>query len=53
MHLLNGKGNGNFTKNLSGITYGHQDYEECEFEVKIVIGVLKKNRNVNNAAEDF
>ena len=38
MQLLDGKGIDDSTKNLSGITDGHQNYERCECKVRIVIG---------------
>ena len=41
-HLLNGKGIDNFKENLSGITDGHQNYEENDCQVKIVIGASKR-----------
>ena len=36
--LLNGKGTDDSTENMSGITDDHQNYENCECKVKIVIG---------------
>ena len=39
--------------NVSGITDGHQNCEECECNVRKVIGALKKDWEVKNAAEDF
>ena len=35
--LLNLKGIDNYTKNISGITDGHQNYEKCECKVRIVV----------------
>ena len=37
-HLLNLKKIDNSTENMSGITNGHQNYERCDCNVKIVIG---------------
>ena len=37
-HLLNLKKIDNSTENMSGITDGHQNYERCDCNVKIVIG---------------
>ena len=51
--LLNGKGTDDSTENMSGITDDHQNYENCECKVKIVIGAWKKNQKVKNKAEDF
>lgn len=48
--LLNGKEIDDSTENLSGITNDHQNYEEWEREVEIVIGASK--RKVNARAED-
>ena len=30
-------------ENYSGITDGQQNYEKCDFKVRIVIGAYKKN----------
>ena len=37
-HLLNLKKIDNSTENMSGITDGHQNYEKCDYKVRIVIG---------------
>ena len=42
MHLLNGKEINDSMENLSGITNGHQNYEDCWCEVKTVIGGSKR-----------
>ena len=37
MHLLYEKGIYDFTENMSSITDNHQNYERCEYKVKLVI----------------
>lgn len=48
--LLNWKEIDDSTENLSGIIDDHQNYEECECEVEILIGTLK--RKAKTVAQD-
>ena len=41
-HLLNLKRIENSEENMSGITDGHQNYEKCDYKVRIMIGTYKK-----------
>lgn len=50
-HLLNWQEIDDSTENLSGIIDDHQNYEECECEVEILIGTSKK-KEAKIAAQD-